>query len=129
MHYRIGTEYLGQFSDGAVPPENAVECPAPTHALQEWNGSGWVNGSAMLDKEREDMVCSRFQAKAALLAAGLLGAAEDAVASSSAAVQLAWAEAVEFRRTSPTIVSLASSIGLSETEVDHLFREAMQIEA
>lgn len=83
----------------------------------------------LLAAERAGMVCSRFQAKAALAAAGLLAAAETAVAAADPVAQLAWAEAVEFRRTSPTIVALSVAIGLTEAQVDDLFRAAMLIEA
>jgi hypothetical protein len=75
------------------------------------------------------MVCSRFQAKAALSAAGLLAGAEAAVAAGDAITQLAWAEAVEFRRNSATINAMASALSLSDTQVDDLFRAAMLIEA
>lgn len=72
---------------------------------------------------------SRFQARAALLDAGLLGAVEVALADAGPLAQLAWAEAVEFRRTSPTIAALSAAIGLTDEQVDSLFRAAAQIEA
>lgn len=79
--------------------------------------------------ERENMIASRFQAKAALLQAGHLSAVEAAVANADTLTQLAWAEAVELRRASPMIATLAQAIGLSDEDVDELFRVAMQIEA
>lgn len=82
-----------------------------------------------LEAERSRMVCSRFQAKAALLQAGLLPTVEALMATADPIAQLAWAEAVEFRRTSPTILGLAAGAGLTETQVDDLFRAAMQITA
>lgn len=74
-------------------------------------------------------VVSRFQARAALHLAGLLEAAEAAVASAGPMAQIAWADAQEFRRDSPTIAALAASIGLTEAQIDDLFREAAQISA
>lgn len=75
-------------------------------------------------------VVSRFQAKAALAQAGLLAQADAVVAQSGNAVlQLAWAEANEFRRDSPGINSLAPLIGLDSTELDDLFRTAAGIAA
>lgn len=72
---------------------------------------------------------SRFQARAALHLSGHLVAAEAAVAASTdPLVQMAWDEAIEFRRTSPTIVSLAAAIGLTDQQVDDLFRLAATIE-
>lgn len=80
--------------------------------------------------ERSTMVVSRFQAKAALLASDLLVMADAAVATSdSAFVRLAWAEATEWRRLSPTIAAMQAAIGLSDIQVDDLFRAAALIEA
>jgi len=105
----------------------------------------WVNGEAVIrdmteaeiaeriagniEADRARMVCSRFQAKAALLQAGLLSQVETLMAGADPIAQLAWAEAVEFRRNSPTIAALAAGAGLSETQVDDLFRAAMTITA
>ncbi len=75
-------------------------------------------------------VVSRFQAKAALAQAGLLTQADAVVAQSGNAVlQLAWAEANEFRRDSPGINSLAPAIGLNSAALDDLFRAAAGIVA
>jgi hypothetical protein len=74
-------------------------------------------------------VVSRFQAKAALAGAGLLASVEAALADADPLAQLAWAEAIEFRRQSPTILGLAAALGLTETQVDDLFHAAAQIEA
>ena len=79
--------------------------------------------------EREAMVASRFQAMAALMDAGLLSQVNVALADAVPLAQLAWAEATEFRRNSPTIAGLASGLGLTDTEVDDLFRAAALITA
>lgn len=73
---------------------------------------------------------TRFQARAALMAAGLLDAADQAVAASGDAfLQLAWKEAVGFPRNSPSIAALAPTLGLTEADVDDLFRAAAEIRA
>ena len=82
-----------------------------------------------LQTERAGMVCSRFQAKAALLSAGLLDAVEAAMDQADPVAQLAWREAVEFRRNSPTIAALLVALDLTDEQLDDLFRAAMQIEA
>ena len=82
-----------------------------------------------LATERAGMIVSRFQAKAALMAAGHLPAVETVIAAADAITQLAWAEAVEMRRTSPMIAGLAGAVGLSDTDLDDLFRAAALIEA
>jgi hypothetical protein len=83
----------------------------------------------VLDAERAAMVVSRFQAKAALNAAGLLPQVEAAIAQADTFVQIAWADAVEFRRNSPTIAALKDAVGLTDEQLDDLFRAGAQIEA
>lgn len=82
-----------------------------------------------LTSMRSSMIVSRFQARAALLAAGLLPQVEAAVAAADPVTQMAWADAIEFRRNSPTIAALASAIGLTDTQLDDLFTAAAQIQA
>lgn len=72
---------------------------------------------------------SRFQARAALLAADLLSDVEAAVAAADPFAQLAWAEAQEWRRDSPTLLALAHGIGLTDAEIDDLFVQAAAIRA
>ena len=73
---------------------------------------------------------SRFQAKAALAMAGLLDQANAAVAASGDVVlQLAWAEATEFKRNSPGINALAPALGLDDAALDQLFIAAAEIVA
>jgi hypothetical protein len=43
--------------------------------------------------------------------------------------KLAWADAQEFKRTSPTIATMAAELGLSDTDLDDLFTQAAQIDA
>lgn len=82
-----------------------------------------------LDVERAGMVVSRFQARAALLLAGLLDDVETALADASPLARLAWADASEFRRNSPMIAELAAGLDLSPETLDDLFRTAAGIEA
>jgi hypothetical protein len=70
-----------------------------------------------------------FQAKAALLQAGLLDSVLAAVAASSPIAQLAWHEATAFRRNSPTVLALSASLGLTSAQLDDLFKAAKVIEA
>jgi hypothetical protein len=75
-------------------------------------------------------IVSRFQARAALYIAGRLADAEAAVAASNDPLtQLAWAEAVEWKRSSPALNALAGAIGMTQADVDELFRTAASIEA
>jgi hypothetical protein len=71
---------------------------------------------------------SRFQAKAALMQAGLYEQVEAAIAGANdPLVTLAWNEALSFERGSPTIAGIAQAVGLSDAQVDDLFRAARAI--
>lgn len=87
------------------------------------------SGAELLAAERATMRCSRFQARAALHNAGLLGAVEAAVASADPFVQIAWQDATEFYRGSPTIAALQAAVRLTDEQIDNLFRAAAQIVA
>jgi len=71
-----------------------------------------------------------FQAKAALLNAGLL---TNIIAiindpSTPAITKLAWDNVTEFTRDSPLLNGLAQTLGLTSTQVDALFLAASKIE-
>ena len=68
------------------------------------------------------MVVSRFQARAAMHLAGILTGVESAVMAADPLTQIAWADATEFRRTSPTISAIAEALELTEDALDDLFR-------
>lgn len=74
---------------------------------------------------------SRFQARAALLNAGLLESVEQMMSSpdTPALARLAWTDAQEFRRTSPTVAAMAGALGLSDAQIDDLFIAAATIDA
>ena len=72
---------------------------------------------------------TRFQAMAALHLAGYLEAASAAVAQSGVMAKLAWDNAQSFERSSQTLASLASALGISDTQLDALFTQADQIKA
>ena len=76
-------------------------------------------------------VVSRFQARAALHLAGLLPQVEALMAdpATPALARLAWTDAQEFRRTSPTVAAMAGALGLSDEQLDGLFTSAAGIEA
>ena len=65
-----------------------------------------------------------LQARRALRAAGLLGAVNGAVASADPDIQDAWEYAIEVRRDNPIIAGMAASLGLTEAQLDDLFRQA-----
>lgn len=76
-------------------------------------------------------VVSKFQAKAALHAAGLLASVDAMMAdpATPTVAKLAWTDAQEFRRTSPTVAAMAGALGLDDAALDALFTAAAGIEA
>jgi hypothetical protein len=90
-----------------------------------------IDANKLIEIERQNMVVSRFQAKAALEAAGLLTQVETMMADAAtpAVARLAWQDALEFRRLSPTILSMGSALGLTELQLDDLFEAAKGITA
>lgn len=76
-------------------------------------------------------VVSKFQAKAALHGAGLLESVDGLMLSPNTPTlaKLAWADAQEFRRTSPTVAAMAQALGLDDAALDALFTAAAAIEA
>lgn len=65
-----------------------------------------------------------FQARRALLTAGLLDQVETAVASSNAEVRIAWEYGISVERNSPLTEALGKSLGLSDVQIDQLFIQA-----
>lgn len=82
-----------------------------------------------LELERAGMIVSAFQAFEALDVFGYLDAAEAAIAEADKKSQRAFHKATEFRRDSPTVLAIAASLGISELQLDALFRYAATIEA
>ena len=88
-----------------------------------------MKAAAVQEALRSQMVVSRFQARAALHLAGHLPAVESAIAAADPITQMAWKDAQEFRRNSPTILAMASALGMSDAQVDDLFIAASEIVA
>lgn len=74
------------------------------------------------------LVVTPFQAKAALLQAGLLNDVETVIQTSDELTQLAWNTALEFKRYSPAILSIAESLNWSDSLLDSLFISAYEIQ-
>ena len=76
-------------------------------------------------------VVSAFQAKAALMQAGLYDAINAALTSPEAPplARLAWETARDFERGSPTVAGIGAQFGLTDAQLDALFTSAAQIKA
>jgi hypothetical protein len=79
--------------------------------------------------ERASMQCTAFQAKAAMMNAGVFDAAEAAAIAAGGLTKLAWETATEYSRDSETIAALAVVLELSDDDIDNLFRQAMRVQA
>ncbi len=108
---------------------NGVRVEMTQDEIDALEASRAIDPAEELEKQRAQMVVSRFQARAALLNAGLLDAVETAVSQADGITKLAWSDAQEFRRNSPTIAALASVVGLTDDQLDALFTAAAQIQA
>ena len=115
--------------------------PSELH-VPAWENGAWIESEtaeqkqareeaeAAAERERLDAVTvTRFQAKAALDAAGLLDQVDDYMTGDEVPrlVKLAWQEA-GFRRGSKMINDIGSELGLSESEMDALFEQARGID-
>lgn len=74
---------------------------------------------------------TRFQALATLSAAGHLPTIRTYINTldQDNITRLAWENAADWERTSPTLAALATMLGLTDTEVDDLFVAASQVSA
>lgn len=73
------------------------------------------------------LVVSPFQAKAALLQSGVLNDVETLISNSDQLTQMAWNEALEFRRYSPAVLNIAVALNWTEEFLDNLFINAYEI--
>lgn len=111
--------YVAAAFRGVTPPSDwsALEVDPP-------------EGMPVIGKTPAPSSVSRFQARAALAMAGKLEEVDVAIANSGNVIaQLAWSDAQVFERNSPTIAALAASLGLTEAQIDDLFRQAAKIVA
>lgn len=69
-------------------------------------------------------VVTRRQAKLALLDAGVLDAAEAAIAAGDAEAKINWNDALEFRRDNPLVLAIGAALSLDAAAIDDLFRQA-----
>lgn len=80
---------------------------------------------SVIDTPEIPQVVSRYQARMAMLDAGILGDVEVAVQdSNSPSIVIAWQDASVWERTSPTIADIASALGMTDAELDALFIQA-----
>ena len=119
VNHRQAQNMLGiSFPRDNPPPELEVYVPPePTPPTkQDW---------------RDHASVSAFQAKAALKRAGYIGQVRSLMTQldKDNETRLAWETAQEFRRMSPTMLAMATQMGLDDLALDSLFESGSQIEA
>jgi len=104
--------------------------PAGWHNRMNALQVDWDTGAVTINSTPPQVV-SRYQARAALHLAGLLTAVEALMAdpATDMLARLAWTDAQEFRRTSPTLLAMASALSLTDAQLDQLFITAAGIDA
>ena len=120
-------------------PGGAIDVPPPN--VPQGKVALWQNGWVFVnppEPEQEEpplddvpQVVTRFQARAALHLAGLLTTVESLMTDpqTDMLARLAWQDAQEFRSQSPTMLSMAATLGLTDAQLDALFTTAAGIEA
>lgn len=82
-----------------------------------------------LQEKRMSMVCTNYQARQALILAGLYNSVDLAMNDPNVdlSAKVAWEYAGNFYRISPFVSSIAVSLGLTDEQLDNLFEQAMSI--
>lgn len=128
----IGTEYYGfKFV------ERLLDDPGrPSRFHSETDKEKFTGNAVVVARSYPDapdivpMTVPMVKAKLTLLAAGRLDEVDAVIAGldpkvlGSRAVQLMWEYSTDIRRSSPELAQIASVVGLTEPEIDDLFRQA-----
>lgn len=140
MNYTF--DNLGRFAGlSDVPTERSTTlAPAEQSPDYNWNGVAWVYAPQVLDRPMASapsvlvvpQTITRAQAKLALLSAGLLGSVQptiDAIPDpvQRSAAQIEWDDRLTFERTNPTLVALATAMGMTSEQLDALFIAAVNL--
>jgi hypothetical protein len=71
--------------------------------------------------------CTPRQARLALLGGGKLANVKQMVNSLSEADQITWEYATEINRSDPLIKSMGAALGMTEAQIDNMFRVAVTL--
>ncbi|NYT74258.1 hypothetical protein HZU72_17750 [Halomonas sp. QX-2] len=102
-----------------------------SEAQATWRITPEQQAQQALEAWRATTVASAFQAHQALDDFSLIDQVEALLDDPATATKArrAWRMATEFRRLSPTVLELAGVLGLTDEQLDELFRHALTIEA
>jgi hypothetical protein len=140
----LSVELLNDFGadpvlEGPQPTLTADQYAVYDGVIQDSNGN-WMTSYVAVDYTAEEIAakveqwrssasCTPFQGRVALSDAGLLANVETAIAAADEKTKVAWEYALEWKRLSPMIVTLATSLNLTDEQVDTLFKEAASVQA
>lgn len=110
-------------SADAVPGATLVEAPPEVAIGDTFDGTTFTRPAPAVVVPES---VTRRQARQALLLAGLLDSVQPAIDAipdpiERGLVQIDWDDSQEFERHRPTLLMLASALGLTEEQVDTLF--------
>ena len=118
--------------------------PADDATYQAWREAGGIPSRIASEQELADVLrpyglfgpvlphgftVSMFQARAALMNAGLYETVDASMQQAGGVNLVAWEYATEVRRDSPMVQAMAQQLGLTDEQVDQLFRQAAAISA
>jgi len=127
MYKTINENTVQRLQDGAFIPRDATNADWIAYTV-------WLDGGGVPQPSNDALSIpqsvSRYQARAALLAEGLLAQVEAYFSTlpESSLAKLAWLEAPTVNRTSDALADAASALGLTEEQVDALFLSAITFE-
>jgi hypothetical protein len=128
MNYKLLGTCVFEPTIGAIPFD-----PANTDYRQylAWLAEGNTPEPYIAPPPPIPSTVTRFQALAVLAAGGYLGTIRAYIATLDPdnITRLAWENAADWERTSPTVNALAAMLGLSDAQVDELFIAASQVSA
>lgn len=129
MYQLTASTSIRRISDGASIPADAANVDYQ-HYLA-WVAGDHTPTPYVAPPAVAPTLVSRFQARAALAAAGHFEAIDAFMAAlpRTDIRRLAWEDATDFDRTSTTLAAMQQMLGLSDAQVDALFTAAAAIEA
>lgn len=116
--YKLLKFGVRRLADGACIPDAAGN--SDWRKYQEWLAAGNTPEPADPEPQVFPVVTMR-QARLALSEAGLLDAVNAAIVSAGGAAVIEWEYATEVKRSWPLVTMLASTLGLTEVQLDSLF--------
>lgn len=116
-----------RLADGALIPAHPGNRDYDEYAV--WASAGGLTAPYVPPLPTVPSSVTPYQARMALLGAGLLAAVDALMADAGTdqAARIAWEYATAIERDSPFVVALAPALGLTEEQIDGLFIAAAAI--